>query len=60
VVVVLPDDTYDGDPAFVVAPRAEVLDVSEEAVTVAVAAADAPRIVAALATGVVTVTLTGA
>jgi Flp pilus assembly protein CpaB len=46
--------------AEVVAEQAEVLDAGDEAVTVAVHEADAPRVVAALAVGVVTVTLIGA
>jgi Flp pilus assembly protein CpaB len=49
----------DGD-ADVVADAAEVLHADDEAVTVAVREADASAVVAALATGVVTVTLIGA
>lgn len=60
IVVVLPEASFDADAASVVAPRAEVLHVSDDAVTVSVRVADAPRIVAALATGLVTVTLVGA
>lgn len=72
VLVVLPSagDIYDqsadpsqdpaaGEPAFPLVSAARVVDVSEQAVTVAVPSADAPRVAYAIANGVVVLALTG-
>jgi len=47
----------DGDPTFPVARAAVVIDVGEDAVTVAVGEAEAPPVAFALANGIVTLTL---
>ena len=48
-----------GAPSFAVARRALVVHVGDDAVTVAVPSADAPRVAFALAQGLVTVALSG-
>ena len=52
-------DVAGDEPTFPVAERAVVLALADDAVTVAVPADDASRVVYALTTGVVTVVLTG-
>jgi hypothetical protein len=54
-----PAAAVDGEPAFPVAASATVVDVGDEAVTVAVAADEAARVVFALGQGLVTLALTG-
>lgn len=49
----------DGEPTFAVATRAAVVHVGEDAVTVAVNRTAAPRVAYALATGTVTLVLSG-
>lgn len=58
-VTVAADLAGDGPPGFVLVPDAVVVDVAEPAVTVAVPAADAPRLAVALGTGAVSLALTG-
>jgi Flp pilus assembly protein CpaB len=49
-----------GDPAFTLVERAAVVDVAEEAVTIAVPDRDAPRVAWAVANGAVVLALAGA
>lgn len=60
VVAVAPDAAGDGPPGFVVASDAEVVAVSDVAVTIAVSRDAAPRIAVALGMGAVTLALLGA
>lgn len=53
-----PGAAGDEDPTFAVARRSLVIDVGDEAVTVAVTADEAPRVAYALAVGTVTLVLT--
>jgi Flp pilus assembly protein CpaB len=61
VVTVLPAglDAGDEEPAFPLVERATVVDVSEQATTVAVPEADAPRVAWALSNGAVVLALAG-
>lgn len=52
-------DLASGEPAFPLVSAAPVVDVNEQAVTVAVPSADAPRVAYAIANGVVVLALTG-
>lgn len=52
-----PDTVGDGEPTFAVARSAAVVDVGEEAVTLAVTEDEASRVAFALTAGVVTLTL---
>jgi Flp pilus assembly protein CpaB len=49
-----------GDPAFTLVERAAVVDVAEQAVTIAVPDRDAPRVAWAVANGAVVLALAGA
>jgi Flp pilus assembly protein CpaB len=55
-----PSAAGDGDPTFPVAEAATVVAVSDQSVTVAVAADDAPRLAFALAQGTVAIAVRGA
>ncbi len=61
VVTVLPTGLESGedDPAFPLVERAPVVDVGDQAVTLAVPAADAPRVAWALSNGTIVLTLAG-
>jgi Flp pilus assembly protein CpaB len=53
-------DGASGDPAFTLVERAAVVDVAEQAVTIAVPDRDAPRVAWAVANGAVVLALAGA
>jgi Flp pilus assembly protein CpaB len=53
-------DDGSGDPAFTLVERAAVVDVAEQAVTIAVPDRDAPRVAWAVANGAVVLALAGA
>ena len=61
VVTVLPPGLEPGgdEPAFPLVERAAVIDVADEAVTIAVPASDAPRVAWALSNGTIVLTLAG-
>jgi Flp pilus assembly protein CpaB len=60
IVVLAAEEAADGPPGLVVAAAALVVDVAEDAITVAVEPDEATRVAVALAAGVVTIALTGA